>query len=376
MNSDTDNNSDTLYSRLIAWLIQESVPAASSPADGQAQSTVLPGESIAADFELDQIDPLDLEELNVAPFNPGEAAQDLSWAASSDIAAHEEIQLGGFPRPYNFGDIPTVENRFQALLKRRLQVEIERHPPLFPWETDLSDYEPDSFDAVADDWVPAVRLWMPQLFNLSVPVSIPENVLAKLLDACCEAVYSRRQLGAKLVNAVENLFPDQFQSLNDLAGMVLRSPEYGGATVRGNHTSNPNATEQLLSLPYEEATAEQKMTLALLAAKEIISTLTVRISPTQTPVERQWQTSAGVVTVQAEYQMQEGVPKLRVTSRLPRGGSLTLRTPQASASAQRTYPGHLSVESFDLQPNQNYPLEIRFHDSEQTPLVFAIWPTM
>ncbi|HEY9707834.1 MAG TPA: hypothetical protein V6D48_06480 [Oculatellaceae cyanobacterium] len=375
MNSDTDNNSDTLYSRLIAWLIQESVPAASSPADGQDKSPVLPGEPIAADFELDHIDPLDLEELNVAPFNTGEAAQDLSWAASSDIPAHEE-QLNGFSHPYNFGDIPTVENRFQALLKRKLQVEIERHPPLFPWETDLSDYEPDSFDAVVDERVPAVRLWMPQLFNLSVPVSIPEDVLAKLLDACCEAVYSRRQLGAKLVNAVESLFPDQFQSLNNLAGMVLRSPDFGDAAVRSDRTSNANATEQLSSLPYQEATAEQKMTLALLAAKEIISTLTVRISPTQTPVKRQWHTAAGVVTVQAEYQMQEEVPKLRVTTRLPRGGSLTLRTPQASASAERTYPGYLSVESFDLQPNQNYPLEIRFHDSEQTPLVFAIWPTM
>ncbi|HAJ61051.1 MAG TPA: hypothetical protein DCP31_18800 [Cyanobacteria bacterium UBA8543] len=367
MNSDTDNNSDTLYSRLIAWLIQESVPAASALADGQVKSPVLPGEPLAADFELDQIDPLDLEELNVAPFNTGEADQDLSWIASNDIPAHEEIQLSGYPRPYNFGDIPTVENRFQALLKRRLQVEIERHPPLFPWETDLSDYEPDSFDAVVDERVPAVRLWMPQLFNLSVPVSIPENVLAKLLDACCEAVYSRRQLGAKLVNAVENLFPDQFQSLNDLAGMVLLSDGI-------RHSEKPQSLAS--SLDYEAATGEQQMTLALLAAKEIISTLTVQISPKETSVERQWQTAAGIVTVQAEYQMQEGVPKLRVSSRLPRGGSLTLRTPQASASAQRTYPGYLSVESFDIQPNQNYPLEIRFHDSEQTPLVFAIWPTM
>jgi hypothetical protein len=129
-------------------------------------------------------------------------------------------------------------------------------------------------------------------------------------------------------------------------------------------------------LPYEDATAEQKKMLALLAAKEIISALSVRISPKETPVERQWQTAAGVVTVRAEYQMQEGVPKLRVIARLPRGGSLTLRTPQASASAQRTYPGYLSVESYDLQPNQTYPLEIRFQDAEQAPLIFAILPTM
>ena len=118
------------------------------------------------------------------------------------------------------------------------------------------------------------------------------------------------------------------------------------------------------------------MMLALLAAKEIISSLTVPISPTTTPVEREWQTAAGVVTVQAEYQIQDGVPKLRVIGRLPRGGSLTLRTPQASAKSQRTYPGYLSVESFDLQPNQIYPLEIRFHDMEQSALIFSICPTM
>jgi len=367
MNSDMDNNSDTLYSRLIAWLLEESVPAASSPADGQAQSTVPSGEQKAADFELEQLDPLDSEELNIASSITSQAAQDHAWAGSRESGTRTGIQPGGQTRPYNLGEIPIVENRFQALLKRRLQIEIERHPPLFPWETELSDYEPDSSDVVAEAWVPPVRLWMPQLSNLALPVSIPESVLAQLLDACSEAVYSRRQLGAKLVNVVESLFPDQFQSLNQLAGMVLLSE---GSRSPERQQSFPS------SLDYEAATTEQKMTLALLAAKEIISTLTVPISSTQTPVERQWQTSAGVVTVQAEYRMQEGVPKLHVIGRLPRGGSLTLRTPQASASSQRTYPGYLSVESFDLQPNQTYPLEIRFHDSEQTPLIFAICPTM
>lgn len=363
MNSDMDNNSDSLYNRLIEWLLEEPTPAASSPAEEHADIAVPPKEATAADSELEQKNPLDLEDLNIAPFNTNEADYDRTWAISGDILARENDELGGLDRPYHLGEMPTVQNRFQAILKRRLKVEIERHPPLFPWETDLSDYEPDFSDAVTDSWVPPVRLWMPQLFNLSLPVALPENVLAQLLDACCEAVYSRRQLGAKLVNAVENLFPDQFQSLNQLAGMVLLYPA--------------RSPERLQSLPgtYEAAATEQKMTLALLAAKEIISALTVPISRTQTPVERQWQTAAGLVTVQADYQIQDGVPKLRVTARLPRGGSLTLRTPQASASTQRIYPGYLSVESFDLQPNQTYPLEIRFHDSEQTPLIFAICPT-
>lgn len=363
MNSDMDNNSDPLYSRLIAWLLQESVPAASPSPEGQADHSVPPGEPRAADFELDQLDPIDLDDLDIASFNTNNAAYD-RIRENGEFPTRKEHEPGGQNRPYHLGDMPTVQNRFQAILKRRLKSEIERHPPLFPWETDLSDYEPDISDARTGSLVPPVRLWMPQLFNLTLPVTLPENVLAQLLDACSEAVYSRRQLGAKLVHAVESLFPDQFQSLNQLAGMVLLYPSRSGDRL------------PVFSGSYDSASAEQKMTLALLAAKEIISALTVPISPTQTPVERQWQTTAGVVSVQAEYQMQDGVFKLRVIARLPRGGSLTLRTPQASASAQRTYPGHLSVESFDLQPNQTYPLEIRFHDSEQTPLIFSICPTL
>jgi len=364
MNSDMDNKSDALYSHLIAWLLQESVPAASLPEDGQLQNTVPTDEAQAADFELDQLDPLDLEDLNtIAPYNTGEADQDRTRATLEESGARDEVQLGSETHCYNLGEMPTVENRFQAILKRRLQSEIERHPPLFPWETEISDYEPDPSDVVSDSWVPPVRLWMPQLSNLSLPIPVPETVLAQLLDACSEAAYSRRQLGAKLVNVVESLFPNQFPVLNQLAGMVLLG------TVR-------SAKPQSMPSSYETAANEQKMTLALLAAKEIISALTVPISPTQTPVERQWQTSAGIVTVQAEYQIQQGVPLLRVIARLPRGGSLTLRTPQASATSERTYPGYLSVESFDLQPNQAYPLEIRFHDSEQTPLIFTICPTM
>lgn len=364
MNSDLDNNSDPLYSRLITWLLQESVPAASPSADGQESSPVPKGEQTAADFELDHLDPLDLEELNIAPNHTNEADSNRTRAGINTIPAEEDLEPGADHRSYTLGEMPTVQNRFQAILKRRLQVEIERHPPLFPWETEFSDYEPDQADAATDRWVPPVRLWMPQLSNLSLPVVMPEAVMAQLLDACSEAVYSRRQLGAKLVNVVENLFPDQFSSLNQLAGMVLLYPSRSGERL------------QAFSGSYETAATEQKMTLALLAAKEIISALTVPISPTQTPVEREWETSAGVVTVWCDYQIQDGVSKLHIRGRLPRGGSLTLRTPQASAVSQRTYPGYLSVESYDLQPNQSYPLEIRFHDSEQTPLIFAICPTL
>lgn len=369
MNSDINNSSDTLYSRLIAWLLQESVPAALASADGQAQSHVPLGEAMVADFELDHLDPLDLEDVNIAPTITSD--QYRARVGSDDSPTRDHIELGDDNSPYNLGEMPTVQNRFQALIKRKLQVEIERHPPLFPWETEICEYEPDFPDAVAESWVPPVRLWLPQLAHLALPVSLPENILATLLNACSEAVYSRYQIGRKMVQAVENLFPGQFKLLNDQARLVLLSSGAGR-----DPEQVPSLLRQLPSPAYEEATHEQRMILTLLAAKEIINTLTVSISPQEPPVQRQWETTVGVVSVQAEYQIQQGVPKIRVTARLPRGGSLTLRTPQASAVSQRTYPGYVSVESFDLKPNQTYPLEIRFHDLEQTPLVFAIYPTM
>lgn len=370
MNSEMDNNSDTLYSRLIDWLLQESVPAASPTAHRQAQGAVNTSEPTAADFELEQIDPLDFEEVNIANLNTGQTAQDMKSTGSPSLLADEDRELDERIN-FNLGEMPVLQNRFQELLKRRLHDEIERHPPLFPWETEISEYESDFPDDRVDVQVPKSRMWMPQLDNLSLPVPMPENVLMQLLQACAEAASSTRQAGVQLLKAVENLFPqlspEQFQFLNRQAGIVLLGLPRDGTDDQGKKPQFPS---------YEAAATEQQMTMALLAAQEIISNLTMPVSPTQTLVERQWQTSVGLVTVQAEYQMQAGVPKLRVTSRLPRGGSLTLQTPQASAKSERVYPGYLSVESFDLQPNQIYPLEIRFYESEQTPLIFSICPTM
>ncbi|NEO59348.1 MAG: hypothetical protein F6J98_02610 [Moorea sp. SIO4G2] len=366
MNSDIDNNMDAFYSRLMTWL-KESRPAASIPSSGQVNDTVPLGETTAADFDfdvypLDLSESLDLENLNIVPNHNGEAALDRMWVNPPESITHDDLTLGGEIRRYNLGEMSTVQTRFQTLLKRKLQAQIELNPPLFPWETELSDYETDIVDAIAESWVSGVRFWMPQLSNLAIPTAIPENVLSQLLEACSEAVSSQYQLGAKLVRAVQKLFPDEFYALNSWSGRILMTP-----------TRSPE--EQLQSLPYEEANNEQKMVLALLAAKEILTTLTIPVSPNQTPVERQWETSAGLVTLRAEYHTEDGVSQLRVSTRLPRGGSLTLGTPQASAKAERTYPGYLSVESYDLQPNQICSIEIRFDHGEQKPLTFAICPT-
>jgi len=362
MNSDMDNHSEALISQLLAWLQQDSVPTAAAPADG------LSADATSADLEMDDLDPLDVEELNVAYDRTDEATP--GREPSTDGLPPTQATpspSSGWLGAGRTGEIPIVQNRFHALLKRRLQLEIERHPPLFPWETSISEYEHEGADAVAATWVPPIHLWMPQIARLNLPVSLPETALAQLLNACTQAMQSSLQPGAKMVRAVGSLFPEQpVASLNDLAGLVLLYP------------TRSTQAEQLLNTDYEAATDEQKMALSLLAAKEIINELTLGVTP-DNPVERQWQTALGQVNIKAEYKVQNTVSvetpsgaSLRVQVRLPKGGSATLGTHQASATAQRSYPGHISVELFDLQPNQTYPLEIRFSDLEQEPLVFAI----
>ncbi|TAF09903.1 MAG: PatU, partial [Nostocales cyanobacterium] len=46
----------------------------------------------------------------------------------------------GQSQTFELGEIPTVQERFQAVIKRRLQIEIQNHPPLFPWESQIVEY--------------------------------------------------------------------------------------------------------------------------------------------------------------------------------------------------------------------------------------------
>jgi hypothetical protein len=34
-----------------------------------------------------------------------------------------------------------VEERLPLLIQKRLNAEIQQHPPLFPWETEVDDYD-------------------------------------------------------------------------------------------------------------------------------------------------------------------------------------------------------------------------------------------
>ena len=268
------------------------------------------------------------------------------------------------------GEIPAVQDRFQTLLKHRLQSEIQRNPPLFPWETEVHDYETEPAYGIVDSAVTAVgtanqrvpaHVWLRQLKTLNLPLQLPEGLLGQLLERCQEAVQSSLLEGAKLVKSVEALFPGEAQSLNHLAGMVMTSPARSGAAA-------PSGTNYPQS--YESAVPAQQMVLSLLAAREIIAALTLPLSLSQPRLERQWLTDLGALSLQADYSLDAMAAKLRLQVTLPSDGSLVLRGEQVQASAQRSTAGTLSVELFDFQPQQPHTLEVRL--DEQEPLIFAV----
>ncbi|MDY6783865.1 MAG: hypothetical protein SW833_15200 [Cyanobacteriota bacterium] len=374
MNSDMEDNSDFVYRQILNWLKSKSTADSSCSELGM--------ESENSDFPHQEQkkgspDPLEsmLEAHNAEVLEIDDPLSSLeiplTWEEEEEVAS----QVGGSAQsvqPTNMGEIPIVQKRFQALLKRRLQAEIERHPPRFPWEmetADLPNYR-DDFEAKA---VPTQPFWVPQLLAV-LPVEMPEAILARLLEACAETINSLKPSEAKTVRAASYLFPDRLRDLNDMAGRIRLSL----APSRLPQEEQQRYKEELVaSLPrsYEGATTEQQMALSLLAAREIIDTLTLTLSREEPTSERQWQTTAGFVLLRSEYPPRspsvEGQP-LRVSARLPKGGSLTLQTNQESAIAERTYPGALSVELFDWQPGQTYPVTVNLAGTSQKPLTFAI----
>ena len=128
------------------------------------------------------------------------------------------------------GEVSTVYNRFESLLQKRLKSEIEAKPPLFPWEK--SGYDTEYPDVEAQDWVSPIHLWTSQMKNIrwrNLSIPLTDSIFAQLLHSCQEIVQSNSLPGSRLVKAVDNLFPGQSQSLNNLAALVFtksNSPEY------------------------------------------------------------------------------------------------------------------------------------------------------
>ncbi|WP_448571294.1 PatU [Trichothermofontia sp.] len=252
-----------------------------------------------------------------------------------------------------------MQDRFQALLKRRLKQEILRHPPLFPWETQVMDYESDvevGLDSPRERRL--AHAWIAQLRDLPLPIPMGEPVLAQLLEQCQTVAQSSLQTGAKLVRAVEDLFPGQFLTLNQLTELVLMSPARGPQAVLG----------QPLPASYEQADPHQQMLLSLLAARELLAALTLVLPTDRQPLARTWQTAMGPVELRITMDTEAETPCLRVQTQLPCGGRVQLTGEAGQTTAQRSLAGPLTVVLQAVGFDQPYTLTLELTDgSAATP---------
>lgn len=339
MNSDSE-----AIDNFLAWLLQTPHASASAPSGNGSTSGTEP-DPFGEQPQLHHIDSIDSEEMDA-----------LAASLSDSHFLFEEIPL------FNPGDIPAVQDRFHTLIKHRLRAEIERRPPLFPWESEVRDYESQLQEIGVPVLVPT-RLWLNQLHDLTLPVPMPEPVLVQLFDRCQAVIQTSLRQGVKLVQVVEKLFPGQPQVLNHVAGLVLTSPSRSGGSASA-----------LAGMPaqYEAATELQQMALSLIAAREILDSLTLTVSAERPSMERQWHTSMGQLTIQTSLSAQ--LNQLRIQGDLPCAGQIELKDSTTTAKAERTSAGVLSVELFDLQPDRTYPLTIQFAHQDAEPLIFAIQP--
>lgn len=348
MNRDAEAVND-----LLAWLFQDPSLTDEKPSGERASSDAGARRSDLTDLHSNTLNSSVAEEQNSMCAHLSSAHSDPSRPSSP-----EGVSM------FNVGDIPAVQDRFQALLKRRLRAEIARKPPLFPWESESCDYESESNDVRGAEFVPA-KAWTHSIQD-RIPVPMSDQLLAGLLQQCQAVVQSSLQRGIQLVRAVESLFPGEAQTLNQLAGLVLTSP------ARSATLGAPPTIQGLPGFPphYDAATPTQKMALSLLAAREIIDALTLKVSAENPCATQRWYADQGVLTVQAIFDARS--KRLKVEADLPCTGSLTVRSGEAQASAQRTQAGSLSVELFDVAMDRHYSLDVQLDQDEPTALSFVI----
>lgn len=256
-------------------------------------------------------------------------------------------------------DLPAVQDHFQTVLKRRLQVEIDRNPPLFPWESELQDYPV----ALAPEmtWP-----WLAQLRSLKLPTTLPESVLAQLLERCQALLHDALQPGVQLVQAVSPLFPEQPQAIDQIAGLMLTAAAGRGASGR-----DFSDLKDAFPVGYDGANPQQQITLAMLAAREIFEALTLTLTPKIPTLTRVWQTSQGDVRVTVAYHA--GANQVAIAATLPEPGSLTLITPVGSLHEGDGIALNLTLDA--PQWGASYPLEVGLGNGARLSFAIALADT-
>jgi hypothetical protein len=376
---------DCIECRFLKWLQTDSRSSGtqnfSVPAEDGVISSGFAKSSCddSATEEVEDLDPLLSEELDCLPMSDFG-----SDCGSSDASGHLVSDVEQLLRP---GDTPMIEERSQTILKSRLRNEIEHHPPLFPWETEIVDYEPETIDFPMGSVVPSIfghqysggihggiSFWTPQLPKMNGCKPMPQEVLAQLLEQCNQAIKSNLREWAKLVDVVEqSLFPGRFRELNEMATRLSIAGQHRSAMTTDIGLM-PRTGEFDSPIAYDVATPTQQMLMSLLAAREIIGNLTLDLSSSQPKLERQWLTAVGLLSLELEYQQAsvEGYSVLKVCASLPCGGKVSLTGGQSQTRSQRSNPGGLTVELSNLDVQQNYLLEVHLDSSEENSLTFAV----
>ena len=254
-----------------------------------------------------------------------------------------------------------MQERFQALLKQRLLSEYENNPPLFPWESEVSEYPAEVADCASADAV--VPMWNEHVGTLRVPGLLPSDLVNSLFERCQAMVRSPLKQGVRLVSAVEDMFPDCTDILEPIANMVL-VPAY-----RSGKDTQDKVIQELAGEPggYEAALPEQKVALSMLAAQEIMSALTFDVSASRPKETRTWVTTVGMLSLTVDCC--DGA--LNVSASLPKGGQVRLHDDDVEKSAVRSSEGALDLTWGKPDSAKTYTLEVSLHD-EVRPLNFVV----
>jgi hypothetical protein len=267
---------------------------------------------------------------------------------------------------FNFGEIHAVQERFQALLKQRLLLEYESKPPLFPWESEISEYPAEVADAVTA--VAISSLWSAHMSALKVPGLLPVSLMNTLLERCQEIARSPIKQGVRLVRAVEDLFPESTDMLEPIANMVL-VPAY-----RSSQATQDAVIQEIANAAggYGSALPQQQIALSMLAAQEILGALTFSINADKPCEQRSWVTAVGALELKVCYECGNGkVDELKVVAVLPEGGQVRLCDGSVEKIATRSQPGPLDLALANPIVGKTYVLEVSLQ-AEVHSLNFAI----
>ncbi|MGD1902030.1 MAG: hypothetical protein ACFB9N_07295 [Geitlerinemataceae cyanobacterium] len=264
------------------------------------------------------------------------------------------------------GDIPAVQTRFNALIERRLRVEIERNLPLFPWEERVMDYD---LEMASDETIQLA--WLRRLRQIELPVGLPDRALVSIFSRCQELARQPLKEGLQIVRAIEHLFPESERLLHELTGTFLRE-----ATVRDDSSFKQRALDLARTggdLPesFDRASVPQQALLAMLAARDIFADLTFELTPQAPRAERRWSLDRGDLVISAEVTSTGNTDALEVRCAVPTACTVRL-SDETHATSSCCDSGETLHLKLDNASSGLYTLEVDDGQPHTMPLQFAI----